>query len=186
MLWTLTRKELLGHLLTLRMALVLAFAVVLSVLTAVMGRMDYAQSMDIYRAESQQYEQQQEEVTVYSQFDLRYFLPPQPLAILARGASEASGAIYSINMRWEEAAPHPLRSNWNDRIRTLVRLDFTGAVALLLSFLAVVLGFDGICGERERGTLQQVLANPVPRGVLVAAKLLGGLIILWMALSLGL
>jgi hypothetical protein len=48
----------------------------------------------------------------------------------------------------------------------------------------VVLGFDGICGERESGTLKQVLINPVPRAHIVLAKLLGGILSLWIPFTL--
>ena len=69
-------------------------------------------------------------------------------------------------------------------MKALVQIDFTTVVTLLLSFLAVVLGFDGICGERERGTLKPMLANPVTRTQVVLAKLLGGMISLWVPLTI--
>ena len=39
--------------------------------------------------------------------------------------------------------------------------DWTLIVRLVLSFLCIVLAYDGISGELERGTLRQVLANPI-------------------------
>jgi ABC-2 type transport system permease protein len=74
-------------------------------------------------------------------------------------------------------------ASYDDLMLILVRTDFTTVIALVLSFLAVVLGFDAICGEREQGTLKLVLSNPVSRGQLVAAKLLGGGIALWLSLA---
>ena len=72
--------------------------------------------------------------------------------------------------------PHPITAADTDLMQSLVRLDFTTVVAILLSFLAIVLGYDAICGERERGTLQLLLANSVPRSTVVLGKLIGGLL----------
>ncbi len=185
MLWTLVRKELLDNLLTLRLTIVLIFAVILSVLTGVVGSLDFSRAMDVYRTESRQHAEGQKDITVYDRLHVRFYITPQPLAIFARGASEARGYHYRVSIHYKRPGPTPLgRWTGNDRLNTLVWIDFTGAVALLLSFLAVVLGFDGICGERERGTLGLILTHPLARGSIVVAKLLGGLITLWTALAL--
>ena len=185
MLWILIHKELLNSLLTLRLRVVLIFAVILSVLTGVVGSLDFSRAMDVYRTESREHEEEQQDIRVYNQLNIRFFIAPQPLAIFARGSSEARGYHYHVSIHYKRPDPTPL-GRWagNDRLDTLVWIDFTGAVALLLSFLAVVLGFDGICGERERGTLQQILSQPVSRASIVVAKILAGLITLWTALAL--
>jgi ABC-type transport system involved in multi-copper enzyme maturation permease subunit len=52
-------------------------------------------------------------------------------------------------------------------------LDLTFVVAVLLSLLALALTFDSICGERANGTLPMVLSYPVPRWVILLAKITG-------------
>jgi len=76
-------------------------------------------------------------------------------------------------------------TNDSDLIKVLVPIDFTLVIAFLLSFLAMVLGFDSICGERENGTLKLLLANSVPRSHIVVAKLLGGMLTLAIPLAIG-
>ena len=51
MIWTLVRKELLNNLLTLRLVVALSLAVILSVLTAVVGSLDFTKATDMYRTE---------------------------------------------------------------------------------------------------------------------------------------
>ena len=173
MIWSIVRKELLNNLLTLRLIVALSLAVMLSVLTAVVGSLDYSRAVDTYQTESSRHAEVQKQVTVYDRLDIRFFIPPQPLTILARGLSDARSYYYPVSINYKRPDPGPL-GTWrtNDRLRSLVWIDFTGAITLLLSFLAVALGFDAICGERERGTLGQVLSNPVSRGTILVAKLL--------------
>jgi hypothetical protein len=74
--------------------------------------------------------------------------------------------------------------NFNMFLKVISEIDATMVVAVLLSFLAVILGFDGISSERERGTMKLLLANAVPRSHVVVAKLAGGVISLCVPLAL--
>jgi ABC-type transport system involved in multi-copper enzyme maturation permease subunit len=58
-------------------------------------------------------------------------------------------------------------------------------VTLVMSLMALVFSFDAVCGEKEQGTLKATLANPVPRGTLLAGKWLGGLAALLLPFVLG-
>ncbi len=55
----------------------------------------------------------------------------------------------------------------------------------LVPLMALLLSFDAIAGEVERGTIQLVLATPVSRSSLVAGKFLGHVSILAFAIVLG-
>ena len=187
MIGTLVRKELLTNLLTLRLGVAVIFSVVLSVLTTFIGTVDYARNVDVYEREIREYEEGLEEVAVYSQIAPRVVVPPQPLAILCRGVVSTAGQSMWIGLDQVPVSAWELAESFDSNfMRILVQIDFATVVALLLSFLAVVLGFDGICGERERGTLKQLLVNPVPRAHVVLAKLLGGMISLWIPFALAL
>ena len=52
--------------------------------------------------------------------------------------------------------------------------DFLFITKVLLSLLTILFAFDAIAGERERGTLQLMLANTVSRSQLLLGKFLGG------------
>lgn len=55
----------------------------------------------------------------------------------------------------------------------------------LLPLIALMLSFDGIAGEAERGTLLLLLSYPVSRGQVVAGKFLGYAIIVTIAVTVG-
>lgn len=64
-------------------------------------------------------------------------------------------------------------------------IDWLLVARIVLSFLCIVLAYDGISGEVERGTLRQVLANPLSRARLLAAKYLAGLLVVMTATLVG-
>jgi len=54
--------------------------------------------------------------------------------------------------------------------------DLMFIVKMVLSLFAILLIYDTICGEKERGTLKLALANSVPRDRLLLGKFIGGYI----------
>jgi len=186
MLWRFVRKELLTNLLTMRLAVALIFTVLLSAMTALTGSIDFSRNYAAYQEEARRAEDDLDQATVYSQVQPRLVFPPQPLSILSRGvmqtfARQYGAGVYGINIY----APALISQYDSQFMKTLVQIDFTTVVGLLLSFLAVVLAFDGICGEREQGTLKQILTNPIARGQVVVAKLAGGILTLSIPFAAG-
>lgn len=66
------------------------------------------------------------------------------------------------------------------------RFDWTFVISLILSFVALMLTYDCICGEREAGTLQLMLAGSLPRYKILIAKYVGTMITLGIPLLFGL
>lgn len=181
---TLVRKELLGHLRTLRLVVALVFTVVLCLLTTIMGSLDYSRNARDYERAVDEHRRAMAEARVFADLDPDVFVPPQPLQILCRGILQSAGQIFDVDPgAYIIGARTVGSSSADDLMNTLVRVDFVAVVALVLSFLALALGFDAICGEREQGTLRLLLSHPVSRGQVVAAKLLGGLLSVWVPLA---
>lgn len=55
----------------------------------------------------------------------------------------------------------------------------------LVPLIALLLSFDAIAGEVDRGTLQLALASPISRGAIIVGKFLGHLIVVSIAIALG-
>jgi len=64
--------------------------------------------------------------------------------------------------------------------------DLTFIVQFLLSFLAVILAFNAVTGEKEAGTLRLIYSNPAKRSHLVAMKYLSAMLTLGLPLLLSL
>ena len=54
--------------------------------------------------------------------------------------------------------------------------DYSYFVNIVVSLLALLFVFDAVCGEKERGTLKLLLANSVPRDLVLLGKWIGGYI----------
>ena len=183
-MWILIRKELLENLLTLRLAVALILTVALAVMATVIGSVDYSTSLDAYESEAASLSKRNSELTVYQGYDPSILVPPMPLSVLSRGNVATSGQGVFLGLGYVPITAWSLNSAGSELMKVLVQIDFSSVVALLLSFLAVVLGFDSICGERQRGTLKEMLSNPVPRGQVVVAKLVGGIVSLCVPFTL--
>ena len=183
-MWVLIRKELLANLLTMRLAVAVVFTVVLAVLATIIGSVDYSGNVANYEQEHRRLATALDEATVYRNVQPNILVPPMPLSILSRGVVTTAAQWVGIEINYVPVGAFGQGTLDNRLMKVLVQIDFTTVVAILLSFLAVVLGFDGICGERERGTLGQLLTNPIPRARIVVAKLIGGVVSLWVPFAL--
>ncbi len=113
----------------------------------------------------------------------RIFLPPQPLAALVSGVSNDIGRTVGVVGRGEQAAEG---SRYNeDPIYAAFRfLDLEFIFQIVLSLFAILLGFDAVSGEKERGTLRLSLANAVPRATYIIGKITGAYIALSVSITL--
>lgn len=59
-------------------------------------------------------------------------------------------------------------------------LDFAYVIKVILSFLAMIAGFDLICGEKNKGTLKLMLSNAVLRNTIIFGKLIGNFLVIAM------
>jgi len=149
----------------------LLFTVFLAALTTLIGSLDYSRNIDAYEREARRAAEAFDAVSVYSALEPDVVVPPQPLSILCRGILSTAGRTMRVELDRIQIASWPLQHGSESAImKSLAQIDFASVVGLLLSFLAVVLGFDGISAERERGTLRQMLTNPVPRAYILLAN----------------
>ena len=183
MFWILARKELLANLLTLRLGIILLFSVGLIALTAIIGSLYYSQRVKDYELRVRRVRADLDAATIYAQVRPDVVVPPEPLSIFSHGVDKNAGQVVGVSIDFIGASMGRLGGSDNALMKSLVEIDFVTVVQLLLSFMAVVLGFDAICGERESGVLRQLLTNPVPRGTVVWAKLLGGVLSLCLPLA---
>jgi len=107
----------------------------------------------------------------------RIFLPPQLLAALVSGVSNDIGRTASIRGRGEVITSD---SRYNeDPIFAIFRfIDLEFIFKVILSLFAILLGYDTVSGEKERGTLRLSFANALPRQTYIIGKLLGSFLAL--------
>ena len=67
-----------------------------------------------------------------------------------------------------------------------VSLDWIFVISFILSFFAILLTFDSLSGEREKGTLPLALSNSIPRDTVLLGKYFSAILTLSIPLAFGL
>jgi ABC-type transport system involved in multi-copper enzyme maturation permease subunit len=112
------------------------------------------------------------------------FRAPNPLGFIAEGHEKDLPNAFQVSA-FELIGPKmKLRGNYT--LWQFDQLDWVFVVGFVLSFGALVLTYDGISGERERGTLRLCLSNPISRATLLLGKCIGATLSLAIPLIIGL
>ncbi len=169
MILVLIRKELREHLLSLRFQIGLALALVLVSVSAFVLAANHVREQQEF---DQRLVQEDRFLQRYAHLNrlgsvIRTSRPPAPL-VLVTGLPADAGT--------EAVDASPMRELFSS-------MDFSAIVAVIFSLLGVVIGFDGVNGEKEQGTLRLVLANDVKRAEVIVAKWASGWLVLASAVA---
>jgi len=189
MISDLLKKEILEHLLSLRLVLAFALVVVLLVASGILFVEDYEAQVNDY---TQQVSENSEFVSknlstnpfeVLSWGRQRIYRRPHPLVFLAEGREKDLPNSFRVNAFRLEGPDYSLRGN--PLLGEFEVLDWSFTIGIVLSFVAILLASDGVNGEKQRGTLRLMLSNPVPRARLLIAKYFSTMILLTIPLLIG-
>lgn len=175
---TIIRREFLGHVKSLQFAVLLVLAVVLFVANALVF-------VGSYRGQTERFEKAmamrgQGTSTRITGVVRR----PNALTFIAEAGDPERPAGYTVmpggTLMAESAGSRTFK------LPAVPALDWSLIIGTLFSLYAVLLGFQAVSGEKERGTLRLVLSNPVGRARFLAAKYLTILLALAVPLVVGL
>jgi ABC-type transport system involved in multi-copper enzyme maturation permease subunit len=178
MLATIIEKEIRDLIGSTKFAVTFGVCAVLIILAFYVGAAKHQLAMSQYQASQAENLRQMEGLTDWFSLEQhRIFLPPQPLASLVAGISNDIGRTTEVRTRGELSAQD---SRFNeDPIFAVFRfIDLNFIFQIVLSLFAILLGYDAVSGEKERGTLKLTLANAVPRSVFILGKLIGSFVTL--------
>jgi ABC-type transport system involved in multi-copper enzyme maturation permease subunit len=180
MLRLLVKKEILDSLLNQRFIALAIFSVILMPLSAFINVEYYQARKDSFDSQKSAFEAREP-----SSYNLRAFHGPVLLSSLARGTEPYMPVYYSFSNDATATRPGNIEAQDFSTLSTFGSLDFLFIVQIVFSLLAILLAFDMIAGEKERGTLRAVLANRVPRDVILMGKFIGGFAVLWSTFLIG-
>ncbi len=186
MLTTIIEKEIREIFGSSKFVLIFGSCAVLILLSFYVGAKNYKLNRAKYEAAQAENLRQFEGLTDWFNIQQhRIFLPPDPLASLVSGVSHDIGRNVDIHGRGEI---NPLGSRFSeDPVFAVFRfLDLEFIFGTILSLFAILMGYDAIAGEKERGTLRLSFANAVPRPVYILGKLTGSFVALAVPLVLAL
>jgi ABC-type transport system involved in multi-copper enzyme maturation permease subunit len=174
MIWTITKKEFLTNLLTLRFFVGLTLCLLLAVLSTHVQITAYQEELLNYNNAVQKHKEDLAQVKVYSKLEVGIDRPPEVLSILCEGFDRK--LPNTAKVRFNEESEIGLRFGRNNPLlKTFRSIDLVLVIQLVLSVLALFITYDSIAGEKQRGTLRQMLANTVARHQILLGKYIGAI-----------
>ena len=179
LLGTLVLKELHDLVLTLRFSIGTALTLVLAILAAYIGSLDYNARLSSYQTKLKLNHDWLARSAVYSFLQPTVVRPPEPLSILNHGLEGRLGTDFPISIETETTEAEG-QNRGNEYLAIFSEVDLTVIVAVILGLVAVLFTFDALCGEREAGMLKLVMSYPLSRSQFLLGKYLGA----WLALMI--
>jgi ABC-type transport system involved in multi-copper enzyme maturation permease subunit len=169
---TLLLKELRSILLSPKFPATFGVASILMLLSVYVGIKEYQSYTQQYHAANELVRQEMREARGWMGLTSRIYREPDPMQIFVAGVHNDVGRVSGISS-WQPVKL--VNSTYgDDPIFALFRfIDFSFIMQVVLTLFAILFTYDAVNGERERGTLQLMLANAVPRTTVVLAKFAG-------------
>ena len=194
MIFSIAKRELYDNMMSLRFALIALLMLTVMVANAVVSLGRYDEQMgDYHRNVAQELEEMEHHAKSFQLLVLygpgELHKQPSALSFCANGgetylSKNTDGRPLErwwgdfparFNGIWRMTYPQSNPSLWNF-LPDSTQMDWAFLISVVLSFAAILFTFDAISGERARGTLRLMLANSVPRHVVLVGKFLGALI----------
>ena len=187
MVLTLIRRELLDNLMTFRFAAACLITLLLVVANTAVLIQDYEQRLASYNAAVKTHAQDLEKSKTYSTMFVIVDRAPNPLSIFNVGLDKRLGNLIGIYhgfvpTLWDAQ----MHGTDNPFITFFSSVDIVFIFEVILSLLGLIFAYDAIAGERERGTLRLVLAQPIRRAHLLLAKYISAMTCLFVPVLLSL
>ena len=175
MLKDIIKKEILDHLLSAKFIFMFIICSVLILLSVYMGTAEYLEDKKVYDDDIAWDALAMQPPNTYSillEGALKVHRPPRLLGSLVKGVEDAAGRV-SLTNKTEVSLSESKYEN-NPLTAVFGAFDLLFIVKMALSLFAILLIYDTICGEKEKGTLKLSLSNSVPRDRLLLGKVVGG------------
>ena len=169
MFWTLIKKEIHDHILSIRFAVSMILALIFLIGSTAMLSVDKTwagrQLYTGYKLKDYLY------TNKYSWYWMNRDLPT--LRVLATGLDEELSLNANSEAIWGPQFENNRQYVHNPNRYLFSQLDFVFFFSVIGSLLAFVFTYDAISGEHRRGTLRLLLINPISRPLLLSAKFVG-------------
>jgi ABC-type transport system involved in multi-copper enzyme maturation permease subunit len=175
MIWKIAKKEFLLNLMTFKFAVGTILSMVLICVFVPILAMAYQERLKIYNENITYNEAELRKVTVYKNITPTIYRPPSVLAVFSEGLEKQLGN--SATIEYDEV-PEISGASANHYLSIFSIFDASLIFKIVISVLALLVAYDAISGEKERGTLRLMLSSTAARYQVLLAKLLAGLLVL--------
>jgi len=177
MIWKIAKKEFLLNLMMFKFAIGTIVCVVLTAVFMPILAKDYQRRLEDYNENVAANEAELRKVKVYQSITPTVYQPPNVLSVFSEGLEKQLGRSARIELGGVHEIS-AIATGGNPFLSVFPALDVTLILKIVMSILALLVAYDTISGERERGTLRLILANSTARHEVLVGKLLAGLVIL--------
>ena len=181
---TLTRRELLAHLLAYRFFVAMIVLLALVVANTVVLIYDYERRLALYDKAIQSNHDEVISTQTYSPLHLNVDRPPNPLSLFNQGLDKRLGNTVHVDHAFVPTLwDADLHGMDNPFLNLLSSIDLVVVFQVVLSLLALLFAYDAIAGEHEKGSLRLIMTTPVSRGKILLAKYVAAMITLVVPLT---
>jgi len=175
MIWRIAKKEFLLNMMTFKFAVgtILCF-ILMVVFVPILGKA-YQERLKVYNENIAYNGRELGKVTVYKNITPTIYRPPSVLAIFSEGLEKQLGN--SATIEYDEV-PDIANAAANHYLSIFSVFDVSLIFKIVISVLALLVAYDAISGEREKGTLKLMLSGTVARHEVLLGKLIAGLMVL--------
>jgi len=177
MIWKIAKKEFLLNVITFKFAVGTIVCVVLTAIFVPILAKDYQQRLRTYHENVTRNEAELGEVIVYMNITPTIFRMPSVLSVFSEGLEKRVGESVTIELdKVPEISSAAAQGNPYQVIFPV--FDTLLIFKIVIGVLALLVAYDAVSGERERGTLKLILSGTTRRYEVLLAKLLAGLLVL--------
>jgi len=175
MIWRIAKKEFLLSLMTFKFAVGTILCMVLMVVFVPILAKAYQERLKVYNENIAYNEVELRKVVVYKNITPTIYRRPSVLAVFSEGLEKQLGNSATIEY---DKVPEISGTAANHYLSIFSIFDASLIFKIVISVLALLVAYDAISGERERGTLRLVLSGTAARYQVLLGKLAAGLMVL--------
>ncbi len=172
------QREFLDHLQSIQFIVLLCISIILFSVNGLIFSNKYNKEMSWYSQNESA--AQQHPSTVSTEL---YVLPGR-LSFISEGGDRQRPSVYELGPKGV-LTPSP-KEALNYKMPEIPEMDWSLIIKIFFSLYVLLLGYDAISGEKEQGTLRQVLSHPMGRLKLLTAKYFAMLLTVAVPLIIGL
>lgn len=174
---TLFYKEILDNIMSRRFFIVCVLCLIVIPLGTYVSTKDYQSRLQNYQEAVRLYEEGSKKIQdILFKGGAKGFRSPSHLSFLSLGLEVVLPNVAETQGRYGTPPPIEMRLSNNRSLDNLYELfhgplDLVFIVSVVMTFLAIVFSYGSVSGEKELGTLKQILCNSVPRYQVILAKI---------------
>ena len=177
MIWKIAKKEFLLNVMTFKFAVATVVSTVLTIIFVPILAKDYQQRLSAYHDNITRNEAEMQKVKVYKNITPTIYRPPSVLSVFSGGLEKQLADSSTIDL---DKVPeiNAAAAQGNPYQAVFPVFDASLIFKVVIGVLALLVAYDAVSGERERGTLKLMLASTTRRYEVLLAKLMAGLLVL--------